>query len=344
MLQKGLHPDPQSKAYVGYPTICNGDQEALATDCLGCLLKGLQGNWECLCAYYLTTHLSGQQQAEIVLEILKFAHEHGIRIRGLVFDGTASNLKCAEALGADLTPGKQQTFFLHPVTKEKVYIFIDPPHLMKLARNHLEDAGKFLIPGFKQPAEWAHISALQEYQEEIGFRALRKKLTKRHIQFYRNKMKVSLATQTFSSSVADSLLLVKDRPELLGCEATSELCRRLDSGFDLLNSRSRFAKGDKSPITRENFAEKKEKLMTFYNWLRGLKLTSGQSLQKSRKGTFVIGLCASILSTIALAEKMLFREVERFLYFLVHNTHQDFLEHYFGRLRRKGGLKERSSS
>lgn len=342
-LRKGIEWDPQQKTYVGYPSIYaneNADNEELATDCLGVYLKGLEGHWETICAYYLTTHLPGQRQAEVVKDVLKACHEHGVRIHGLVFDGTASNLRMAEALGADLTPGKFKPFFPHPVTGEKINIFLDTPHMLKLARNHLADAGKFRIPGFTAPAEWSHISALHDYQQEIGFRALGNKLTKKHIMFQRHKMKVSLAVQCLSSSVADALSLVKDLPQFVGCESTIEFCRRFDAGFDLLNSRSHVAKGDKSPITRANFSEKKEKLLNFHDWLRQLKLMSGQKVENSQKGTFVIGLCINVLSTIELAEKLLFREQKPFTFFLAHNTQQDFLEHFFGRVRRKGGLND----
>jgi len=36
------------------------------------------------------------------------------------------------ALGISL----DQTFFQHPITLKKIFIFADAPHLIKLARNH----------------------------------------------------------------------------------------------------------------------------------------------------------------------------------------------------------------
>lgn len=66
-------------------------------------------------------------------------HEIGVTVANLTFDGCATNLKAAEILGcpiADLNDIK--THFPYPSTTEKVCIFLDPCHTLKLIRNTFE--------------------------------------------------------------------------------------------------------------------------------------------------------------------------------------------------------------
>jgi hypothetical protein len=64
-------------------------------------------------------------------------------------------------------------------------------------------------------------------QEEEGLHAANK-LRKAHLDWGRQKMKVSLATQTLSRSVADAIKFCRERlllPQFQGSEATEEFIR-----------------------------------------------------------------------------------------------------------------------
>ena len=85
---------------------------------------------------------------------------------------------------------------------------------------------------------------MQELQAKAGLR-LANKLSSRHVEFENNKMKVRLAVQVLSNSVAKALKLLKD-VEYSGFEdvdATVEFLSMIDQLFDILNSRNPFAKG-----------------------------------------------------------------------------------------------------
>jgi len=65
------------------------------------------------------------------------------------------------------------------------------------------------------------------------------------------KIKVNLAAQTLSQSVADALqfcLKELQLPEFKGCEATIEFIRSIDILFDFLNSRNLYGQGYKTPL------------------------------------------------------------------------------------------------
>ena len=68
-------------------------------------------------------------------------------------------------------------------------------------------------------------------------------------------MKVNLAAQAFSSSVADAIEYCADvlkMKQFQGSEATVEFIRLFDHLFDVLNSRNPFAKGYKSALRVSN--------------------------------------------------------------------------------------------
>jgi hypothetical protein len=112
-----------------------------------------------------------------------------------------------------------QPWFLSEL-KNKVYIIFDASHMIKLMRNTLH-AYKIL----KSPSgeiQWELIEKLHNRQEECGLR-LANKLTPKHINFCRQKMKVALATQLLSNSVAKALRAVKEIEPTFGkCTPTAE--------------------------------------------------------------------------------------------------------------------------
>lgn len=77
-------------------------------------------------------------------------------------------------------------------------------HNVKLARNALGTFGVFK-DNDNNLIEWKYIDRLFKIQNEIGFK-LGNKISSAHINWKANSMKVKLAAQTLSSSVADSLL------------------------------------------------------------------------------------------------------------------------------------------
>jgi len=77
------------------------------------------------------------------------------------------------------------------------------------------------------------------------------KLNERHIQWNPQKMKVKLAAQTLSSSVAGSLFFCQNDlglPELSDCAGTTEFLRVTDHLFDVLNSRNPLAQKATKPL------------------------------------------------------------------------------------------------
>ena len=70
---------------------------------------------------------------------------------------------------------------------EKVFILLDPCHMLKLLRSTLAIYGTFMAAD--GVVKWSDLEALQEEQASIGLH-LANKLTQRHIQYDNQKMKV----------------------------------------------------------------------------------------------------------------------------------------------------------
>ena len=211
--------------------------------------------------------------------------------------------------------------------------------MLKLFRNTLAERGCIFVPGFEKPAQWSHLQDLFNWEKENGFRA-GSHLTAKHRHFKRYKMRVYLAAQLFSRSTADALDFLRidlKIPEFADTAATAELCRRIDTAFDLLNARSPFAKGQKSSWDLENLEDKREQLLSFWSFCKELKLSSKQTLAHSQRKTCVVGFGTSIMSALGLAEILLKKEKNPLKKFYPYYTQQDFLEHFFSRIRQKCG-------
>jgi hypothetical protein len=110
----------------------------------------------------------------------------------------------ANKLGANLQPPTMKNWFeQQPTSGENVYIVCDPFHMLKLLRNALGDKKLFCdVNG--GVIQWEYIVHLHKLQVEEGLHAA-SKLHEPHKEWQQMKMKVKLAAQPFSSSVADAL-------------------------------------------------------------------------------------------------------------------------------------------
>ena len=101
--------------------------------------------------------------------------------------------------------------------------------MLKLLRNTLGDKKSFCdVNG--GIIKWEFIERLHKLQVKEGVHAANK-LHKAHIEWQQMKMKVKLAAQTFSASVADALEFCDQDLQLAdfqGCAATVRFIRLID--------------------------------------------------------------------------------------------------------------------
>ena len=269
---------------------------------------------------------------------LEKLHDAGVRAVSVTADGTSCNQQMAAQLGISLDPNNMETTFPHPSDPTvRIAFFFDPCHMIKLVRNMMSVYRCFKLPGVGI-VDWAYIERLMEMQKVEKLSAGNKG-GGRHINYQNEKMKVSLAVQVLSSSVADALEFARQlgKLEFQGCEATVQFIRTIDRVFDILNSRNCRGKGYKAPISKRNVWQTLGFLEKARVELKSLEDTLSIPLYKSRRKMGIVGLLINIESIKWLSHTLLLQDEIPCSFLLTYKFSQDHLELYFGAIRAAGG-------
>lgn len=213
---------------------------------------------------------------------------------------------------------------------------LDACHMIKLIRNCLGSVG-YLIDFEGSQIHWSYIESLETLQREEGLR-LGNRLTKVHVEWERQKMKVRLAVQTLSSSVADALdfcEFVLKLPQFRGAHATAQFIRIFDRLFDTLNSRSPLARSYKAPLSSKNAFLWKSFFAEAEQYIKRLRHSNGQLVIEGLKKTGFVGLLICMDSVRTLFDDLVM--TGKLKYLLTHKMSQDHLETFFGCVRGRGG-------
>lgn len=198
-----LHAKKKFGGFINFGTQENSlDPLPVAKDTIVIMLNAINMQLTLPIAYFFITTLIAEEKAILVATALKTLTNIGIRVVSLTSDGLASNPATYEILGASINEMDAVTpYFRNPDTDEKVYVIYDIPHMLKNVRNCLGDK-LILRDKFNRTIEWKFIERL--YRSKKNDLASHK-LTKKHIDFEGNKMNVTLAAQTISNSVAETI-------------------------------------------------------------------------------------------------------------------------------------------
>lgn len=171
----------------------------------------------------------------LVTQCLKALFDCNINIISLTFDGAQANFVMANLLGCSLKLQNIKTSFKSE--NHIVQILPDLSHMIKLVRNTFGEK-KIMIDENGDIIDYTLIIKLCELQETEGLH-LANKLRRQQIHFFKQKMKVKLAVQLLSRSVAESLKFCKDKLNLndfKNCDATINFVIIMNDAFDILNS------------------------------------------------------------------------------------------------------------
>ena len=158
-------------------------------------------------------------------------------------------------------------------------------------------------------------------------------------------MKVKLATQVLSRSVADALDFCRDDlklPEFQGSEATSFFLRQFDTLFDLMNSKNVLGKGYKSPLRHSNQQAWAQAFSSASSYIQSLKTAEGQRLIDSPRKSGFLGFLINIQSFQMLFEKFVENGPLKFL--MTFKFSQDHIELFFCSLRSRFGSNNNPSA
>ena len=334
------------RGFVDLGTGINDDSLPPATDALVYMAVSLNSNWKVPCGYFLVNGLTGNEKAGLTKECIAKLHDVGVKVVSFTCDGPTSHQSMLKALGARLSPDNLQAFFEHPCDPNaKIYVFLDACHMIKLVRNTMSD-WKILKDKHGSAINWEYLVKLQELQESEGLH-LANKLRAAHIDWKPQKMKVNLAAQTLSSSVADALEYCEGKlklPQFQGCGPTVQFIRVFDRLFDVLNSRNPLARNFKAPIRKSNFEYTKKFLDEASEYIRNLKTSDGQSILTSRRKTGFLGFLVDIDAVVGLVQDLVNVENPVLKYLLTYKMSQDHLELFFSAVRASGGWNNNPTS
>lgn len=321
-----------------------GDSDVPANEALVVMVIGLRKYWKLPVAYFFIKGIRSGLLAGIIREALYKCHEAGVAVRTVAMDGTIHNIAAFNALGCKMHPASvsdMKTSFPHPHpdATHDVYAIPDPGHMAKNVRNLLAEYKELVWPG-KGVVKWSHLAALQQIQEDHGLR-LGNKLTAKHINFAKNKMKVKLALQAVASDSVARTLKWAHYNQIPGLEdddvlATAEFLEHHDRIFDILNSRQKFGRAFKAALSRDNVQDAQEEFTQFTDMYCALETRDGKKVLHSRRKTGPLGFLACMTSVFSLFQDMVAGHLE-LDYLCTYKLQQDHLEVFFAAVRMRNG-------
>lgn len=220
----------------------------------------------------------------MVLDVVTKLESIGLHVVALVCDQEVTHRSLYSLLGVSV----DQPWFLSS-NGNRVYAMFDMPHIMKNLRN---DFMNYDIVVDGKVASFCHLQQMYKF-EKHSTRRMCPKLTDDHFDMkIFKKMRVSLATEVLSRSVAVALR-AHTVFEQLPVEAsdTADFVERIDCVFDILNSRT--AKIDhkfKKPLTA-NSAEKFSFLSDSIDWIAKWKFIHVQKKKLRRHRSLSTTVC-----------------------------------------------------
>ena len=225
---------------------CLGDEDVMATHALAFLVRGMCSDMKHIIAYYFTENVTSYQLMSVFWKIVGVLEVSlNLWVIAAVNDGASPNRKFFELHSMFMSDVENEVVsdVVYKVNNlfamdRFIFFFPDACHLIKIARNCLYNSGS----GSRSRLMWnngsyllfRHIADLFYSNQEFALHVF-PKLSLDHIVLTPySKMKVKLATQVLSRSVAIALE-ESDNEEVLG---TAQFCRMMNDLFDCTNVRS----------------------------------------------------------------------------------------------------------
>lgn len=327
------------------------DTDEIATQVYVFVLVSNDQNWKLPLGYFFVNGLTGSTRATLISMCLQKCHDVGVDVIALTFDGCSSNFMAARILGCELdNVDNLVTTFKHPCTENKVALFLDPCHMIKLVRNTFE-AKRVIFDSDDNEIKWQLLIDLVKLQDSEGLHVANK-LTSRHIEFRNQIMKVKLAVQLLSTSVAKALDMCRDLSltKFQNVESTIKFITHFNNLFDIFNSRKRGKYGFKKPICENNHDTVLKYLDEMEMYIKSLKIyyktkcinkkvvsmkISKKMITKCQCKTGFTGFLVNIQSLKYLYRTLI--ESKKMSYIATYKISQDHIELLFGLIRSHGG-------
>lgn len=144
----------------------------VAKEALVYMISSVEENWKIPVAFFFINGIGASDKKSLTETILTALHDVGATVIGLTFDGTATNIAMANALGCNLRVNNKpfKTNFKHPSTNENVFVILDACHMLKLVRNMF--ASNRCLLTASGIADWNYVQKLNEKQNLSGINTI----------------------------------------------------------------------------------------------------------------------------------------------------------------------------
>ena len=291
------------------------------------MIRGLQSKWKQPIAYFL---VSGQIKPS-TLQVLTHAcitkiEKTGLRVHAFVCDQGSNNRSFLESLEK---VSLEKPYFLH--NKKKVFVFYDPPHLLKSIRNNFKKTGFHWKGSY---ISWDHVTDFYHLDKSMSVK-MAPKLKDKHINLPPfSSMRVHLAAQVLSHSVAAGINTMAAFGKLSeGATMTAQFIDNFDKLFNAFNSGSLKS----SQPMGHAFSEKsghKEFLDTMTTFLDEISLANGRSIPCLKGWKITINSLLSLWNNLKTSQNFL----------MTNRLNQDCLENLFSVIRGKCGHCDNSDA
>lgn len=321
----------------------------MAKNVLVIMVRGIASNLKFPLAHFATAGITADQLFTILWEAVEILElDTGLKVLFITSDGASPNRRFIRLHANNQNGIVYRSANRYADDGRHIYFISDAPHLLKTARNCMSNSysnkkSRQLWKNNKD-ISWMHIVNLFKDHCSGGLR-LCPKLTRNHIDISSyGCMKVSLAAQVLSSTVANALELV------YGAETSETVCfiRHMNKFFDCLNTRSLYeARNTRNENVAPYTSEDDQRLQYlvsdfleyFSEWKANIANRAGQ-FSKSEISKMQLsyqtlqGLEITVKSVVECVKIMLAKGAP---YVLTDHFNQDPIEQYFGILRTSGG-------
>lgn len=198
------HIELSGKSVHGY---INFGVDMLFNTSVALMLVAVNDSWKLPVAYFLTNSINGVQKSGLVKECIRKSELCGVTIMSVTFNENTSNISMAKDLGCKLNNLNTQPWFMFK--NHKIFIFYDACSMLKLIINSFREL-RILSRSDGNQINWKYIDSLIELQENDSLLHIDNNLRPRYLKFFKEKMKVKLASLSpISDSVADALGIVR---------------------------------------------------------------------------------------------------------------------------------------
>lgn len=323
--------------FITYGQTADESQPPVARNAIVFMINGVNKPISIPVAHEFVVSLNATEKSNLVNRVITEVTKLGAKIVTNTFDGMLVNFTACEKMGASFKMDNFNPVIRNPVDGSSIKIILDPCHMIKLVRNHLRNEG-VIVDSENRQINWDHFVKLEACRMNHGL--VTHKLTKEHITVER-KMKVKLAVQLLSNSVANSLRFLRQNGQQYfeDSAGTEEFCQRMNDAFEIGRAHADTLQNNNNNIFKTPLnAQSAEEIFTYLDvtadYLKNLTIGNVNVL-KTRKHTGFLGMLINIHNLKTLYyELVATSKVESIPTF---HLSQDQLESFFGRIRSNCG-------